>query len=171
MDPHYWPVQALASTRFLRLGGAPGNNGDYIRGHHLLHKYIAGELAKLKVSFKDLAEYFSSDWKEQFRKAGYSTAVCGRVGNGDSDSGELVYVGHHIHLIKDEPYSVRMRSRFWFGDVEGVKDPERGLVPEKVPKNPPMVLLKHATEETAILASIFPDMFSTHAGKERSHSD
>lgn len=60
----------------------------------------------------------------------------------------LVYVGHLIHLIMDEPDGVRMRSRFWLGDVDGITDPE--IRRANVPENLAMGLLQHATEEMAI---------------------
>lgn len=137
--------------------GPRENNSVYIGGHHLVHEYIGGELQKLKISFKDPGEYFGAGWKDEFRRKGYSTAICGRVGNWDDETGEVLYVGHLIHLIKDEPDGVRMRSRFWLGDVDGITDPEirKANVPEKFAKG----LLQHATEEMAILATVLPEMY------------
>jgi len=64
-----------------------------------------------------------------------------------------VAISHLIHLIKTEPDGCRMRSRFWLGDVEGIDQPQP--VPEAFASG----LLKHATEEMAILANILPGLY------------
>jgi hypothetical protein len=137
--------------------GPRNNDSKYIGGHHLVHEYIGGRLWKLKISFKDPKEYFGDDWKADFEKHGYSTAICGRVGQWDSDNNTVVYTGHLIHLIKDNPDGCRMRSRFWLGDVDGVTEAavRASLVPEADAKG----LCQHATEEMAILGTILPDMY------------
>lgn len=143
--------------------GPRNNDSTYIGGHHLVHEFLGGDLAKLKISFRDPAEYFGPTWKEDFQRAGYSTAVCGRTGNWNDQTGEVNYMGHLIHLIKDEPDGVRMRSRFWLGDIPGVSpEARRAMVPEKLP----MALLQHATEEMAILATVLPGLHEQHARKE-----
>ncbi|KAJ5653450.1 hypothetical protein N7490_000453 [Penicillium lividum] len=139
--------------------GPRENNSTYIGGHHLVHEYIGGELHKLKISFKNPGEYFGVDWETEFKEAGYSTAVCGRTGMWNDETNEVIYVGHLIHLIKNEPDGVRMRSRFWLGDVDGITDPE--MRKANVSLEFAMGLLKHCTEEMAILGTILPDMYSS----------
>ncbi|CAI7595590.1 unnamed protein product [Penicillium pancosmium] len=121
--------------------GPRENNSTYIGGHHLVHEYIGGELQKLKISFKDPSEYFGPDWKAAFQNAGYSTAVCGRTGMWDDENDNVT---------------------FWLGDVDGVTDPEirKANVPDEFAKG----LLKHATEEMAILATVLPDMYHKFSG-------
>lgn len=143
--------------------GPRDNNSTYIGGHHLVHEFFAGKLAKLKISFRDPGEYFGSTWKKDFEAAGYSTAVCGRIGNWDDETGSVDYFGHLIHLIKDEPDGVRMRSRFWLGDIPGLSPEERRAT---VPRELPFGLLQHATEEMAILATILPSLYEQHDRKE-----
>jgi hypothetical protein len=145
--------------------GPRNNDSKYIGGHHLVHEYIGGRLSKLKISFKDPKEYFGDRWKEDFKKYGYSTAVCGRVGQWDPESNTVVYTGHLIHLVKDNQSGCRMRSRFWLGDVSGVTEPavRAKLVPEADAKG----LCQHATEEMAFLGSILPDMFRRYSGAGR----
>ncbi|KAJ9620103.1 hypothetical protein H2203_007867 [Taxawa tesnikishii (nom. ined.)] len=138
--------------------GPRGNDSVYVGGHHLVEEYIGGEVCKLKISFRDPSEYFGNDWRVAFKKAGYSTAVCGKVGNWDRENDSVMYIGHLIHLIKDEPDGCRMRSRFWLGDVEGITEPQGRA--DSVPKGLAPGLLKHATEEMAILATILPLMHS-----------
>ena len=143
--------------------GPRNNDSTYIGGHHLVHEYIGGHLAKLKISFRDPAEYFGDSWKEDFAAAGYATAVCGRVGNWTPETGEVLYTGHLIHLIKEERIGCRMRSHFWLGDIEGVIDPAQRAagVPGFLPKG----LCQHAAEEMAVLASILPELYHKHSRK------
>ncbi|KAL2837297.1 hypothetical protein BJY01DRAFT_237934 [Aspergillus pseudoustus] len=139
--------------------GPRDNTSTYVGGHHLVHEYIGGQLAKLKISFRDPGEYFGPSWKEDFARAGYSTAICGRVGNWDDETGEVMYGGHLVHLIKDEPDGVRMRSRFWLGDIPGLTPEQRRAA---VPEEFALGLLKHATEEMEILATILPGLYARH---------
>lgn len=139
--------------------GPRNNDSTYIGGHHLVHEYIGGVLVKLKISFRSPEEYFGVGWKEEFERRGYGTAVCGRVGNWDDGTAEVSYNGHLIHLIKNEDAGgVRMRSRFWkdargyFGST-GV---ERAMEQQKTG------LMRHATEEMAILASILPGLYAQY---------
>ncbi|KAK5261361.1 hypothetical protein LTR40_002369 [Exophiala xenobiotica] len=138
--------------------GPRENNSQYVGGHHLVHEYIGGKLAKLKISFKDPGEYFGANWRGGFEASGYGTAVCGRVGAWNDRDGTVVYTGHLIHLIKNEPGGCRMRSRFWLGDIEGVPAPQG----DKVPEFMRVGLMKHATEEMAILASKLPGLYHKH---------
>ena len=141
--------------------GPRDNNSTYIGGHHLVHEYIGGELHKLKISFKDPSEYFGADWKASFKEAGYSTAICGRTGIWNDQTNEVLYVGHLIHLIKNEPDGVRMRSRFWLGDIDGLTDAEERKKNVSLPFA--TGLLQHCTEEMAILATILTVMQQKYA--------
>jgi hypothetical protein len=143
--------------------GPRGNSGEYIGGHHKVHEYIGGVLSKLKISFKSPADNFGPSFASDFKTHGYATAICARVGVWDDINDTVTYTGHLIHLIKEEPDGVRMRSRFWLGDVEGVEDPivRRGLTPEHLGSG----LCQHATEEMAILGSILPGMFEKYSGR------
>jgi len=138
--------------------GPRDNKSEYIGGHHLVHEYIGGTLAKLKISFKDPSAYFGLDWKEAFKAAGYGTAACARVGGWDDKTGAVTYTGHVIHLIKDEPDGCRMRSRFWIGDIEGVEQAQGDKVPDSMKAG----LMKHCKEEMAILAWQLPELYAKH---------
>ncbi len=126
-----------------------------------MHEYIGPVLSKLKISFVSPSVYFGERWEAKFKEAGYSTAVCGRVGNWNDETDEVIYTGHLIHLIKDELDGCRMRSRFWLGDVDGITEPQvrAHLVPDFLPKG----LCKHATEEMTILGRILPDLYKKHS--------
>ncbi|OCL11095.1 hypothetical protein AOQ84DRAFT_374317 [Glonium stellatum] len=136
--------------------GPRENNSTYVGGRHLVHEYISGQLAKLRISFLDPSNYFGDGWKEHFKKAGYSTAVCGRTRTWNQD-GRDVSTGHLIHLTKDGPDGCRMRSRFWLGDVDGLTDPQQREA--ATPQPLAMGLCKHTTEEMAILTAILLELY------------
>ncbi|KAL3456925.1 hypothetical protein BJX64DRAFT_280974 [Aspergillus heterothallicus] len=138
--------------------GPRENKSSYIGGHHRIHEFIGAQFMKLNVSFVSPEEFFGPDWKEKLEAAGYSTAICGRTGLWDDETDTVEYEGHMIHLIKEEPDGCRMRSRFWMGDFAGVSDPvERAAL---VPHHMCAGLVKHATEEMAILATRLPSMYA-----------
>ncbi|TID17559.1 Phloretin hydrolase [Venturia nashicola] len=145
--------------------GPRGNTSLYIGGHHLVHEYIGGVMSKLKISFHSPANYFGPNFESDFKKYGYSTAICGRVGIWDDLNNTVTYTGHLIHLIKDEPDGCRMRSRFWLGDIDGITDP--AVRASLTPPHLGLGLCKHATEEMSILASILPGLFEKHSRKAK----
>ncbi len=88
-----------------------GPSGEYIGGTHLVHEYIGQRFSKLKINFRDPAEYFGNRWEKEFQEKGYGVAICGRVGewdeegekNGTAVKGETSgFGGHLVHLIKEE---------------------------------------------------------------------
>lgn len=144
--------------------GPRDNNSAYIGGHHLVHEYIGGNaLAKLKISFRDPSEYFGPSWKEDFKRAGYQTAVCARGADWNPETGAVLYNAHLIHLVRNEFAGCRMRSRFWLGDVDSVTDPKQRAA--MVPPPAAVGLTKHASEEMAILASKLPALYERYARK------
>jgi hypothetical protein len=148
--------------------GPRDNNSTYIGGHHLVHEYIGGNaLAKLKISFRDPSEYFGPSWKEDFKRAGYQTAVCARGADWNPETGAVLYNAHLIHLVRNEFAGCRMRSRFWLGDVDGVTDPKQRAA--MVPPPAAVGLTKHASEEMAILASKLPALYERYARKGTSN--
>jgi DAPG hydrolase PhiG domain len=135
----------------------PPSGEGYIGGHHLVKEYIGGELQNLNISFKDPATYFGPNWRAEFDATNHSTAVVGRVSFYDFDKKESNEVGHLLHLIHNEPDGVRMRSRFWLGDLGVPIDipPGESLVPQVLTRG----LQKHASEEMAILGTILPELW------------
>jgi hypothetical protein len=143
----------------------PHGNGRYIGGHHLVREYIGGELQTLRISFKDPGVYFGSTWKEDFRANNYATAICGTVGLWTGPGITALQVGHLIHLVKNEYNGVRMRSRFWLGDISLLRSKElrAAAVPQAMVKG----LVKHTTEEMGTLASILPELYKREGGLVR----
>jgi hypothetical protein len=116
---------------------------------------IGGQQQKLRISFKDPSTYFGADYKARFKAANVSTAVVGRVGfwAGKGKGTTAMDVGHLMHLVHDEGDGVRMRSRFWLGDVAGIK--LGGFVPKTLVTG----LVKHATEEMGYLRTFLPEFY------------
>jgi len=132
--------------------------GEYVGGTHHVHEYIGGELAKLKISFREPSEYLDTS---RFSEADVGTAVCARVGALDAP----IWTGHLIHLVRDTDYGCEMRSRFWIGDFD---PPELATTREqrieRVPDRLGQGLLKHCHEEMSYLAGFLPELYAKETG-------
>jgi len=129
------------------------DTGRYIGGTHQVHEYIGGELMKLKIHFRDPAEYLDVS---RFAEAGVSTAVCARVGLLDAP----VWAGHLIHLVRDTDYGCEMRSRFWLGDTDppamaASREARINLFPDLAGSG----LHRHCNEEMGYLAEFLPRLY------------
>ena len=134
------------------------DSGEYVGGTHHVHEYIGGELAKLKICFREPSEYLDTS---RFPEAAGSTAVCARTGVLDAP----IWAGHLIHLVRDTDYGCEMRSRFWLGDFD---PPELAATREqrieRVPDRLGWGLLKHCHEEMSYLAGFLPELYAKEAG-------
>jgi hypothetical protein len=124
----------------------------------------------LRISFKDPSTYFGSTYKSDFKAANVSTAICARVAlwEGAEHGTNGTDIGHVIHLVQDEFNGVRMRSRFWLGDFEGITDPEQRA--QAVPPDMPPGLTRHTIEEMGILGTFLPGLYKSQtqgAGPKR----
>jgi hypothetical protein len=129
----------------------------YVGGSHLAEEYIGDELMSMNITFQDPGRYFGPNWKADFAAKDYTTAICARVAMYDKNSGTSFNVGHLIHLLHKEPDGVRMRSRFWLGDLD---DPIPGIDPNTlIPENLVRGLTKHCPEEMTILATVLPKLW------------
>ncbi len=131
--------------------------GRFIGGTHHVHEYIGGELQKLKIRFREPADYLDTS---RFSEAGVAAAICARVGPLEGP----VWAGHLIHFCRDTDYGCEMRSRFWLGDFDPLEvAPDREsriqLFPDRVGKG----LLKHCAEEMTYLAGFLPGLYAKEA--------
>ena len=131
--------------------------GRYVGGEHHVHEYIGGELQKLRIQFREPADYLDTS---RFEEAGISAAVCARVGALEAP----VQAGHLIHLCRDTDYGCEMRSRFWLGDFDPpAMAPDREtriqLFPDRVGEG----LLKHCHEEMSNLGRFLPALYAREA--------
>jgi hypothetical protein len=132
--------------------------GGYIGGSHLVKEYIGGELQNLNISFVSPRERFGADYAAKMKASNHSAAITARVSFYDFDSKLSTPVGHALHLVHDEPDGVRMRSRFWLGDL-GPDTPKLPAGQSLVPVELTRGLQKHCAEEMAILATILPKLW------------
>ena len=134
--------------------------GKFIGGEHHVHEYIGGDLQKLKINFREPAEYLDT---ARFAEAGITGAACARVGLLDSP----VWAGHIIHLCRDTDYGCEMRSRFWLGDVDPPElAPDATARVNLFPDSAGEGLLKHCHEEMSYLAGFLPELYSQHVFEE-----
>ncbi|HYC01096.1 MAG TPA: hypothetical protein VEC57_18315 [Candidatus Limnocylindrales bacterium] len=131
--------------------------GRYIGGTHNVHEYIGGDLARLKVNFRDPGDYLDV---ARFEAAGISAAVCARVGPLDS----AVYAGHLMHVCRDTDYGCEMRSRFWLGDFEPPMTADYRTLQQVFSDSMGEGLLKHCHEEMTYLAGFLPGLYARETG-------
>lgn len=136
-----------------RLGGGRPP-GEYIGRTHLVHEYVGGHLAKLRISFKDPGEILD---KKRFKDANVGAAVWAYVGA----IGETNYLGRLLHLVQRTPEGCVMRSRFWLGEIHPAPSPRPApeMIKEKVPDALGAGLFAHCCEEMSILAGFLPTVY------------
>lgn len=118
-----------------------------------MHENIGGELARLKIHFRDPSEYLDTS---RFASAGVTAAICARGGPLDAP----VWSSHLIHLCRDTDYGCEMRSRFWIGDFDPPElAPDRATRIELIPDRIGQGLLKHCHEEMSYLAAFLPVLY------------
>lgn len=126
--------------------------GRYVGGTHRVHEYIGGELQKLKIHFRDPAEYLDAS---RLRESGVTAAICGRVGPLEAP----VWAGHLIHLCRDTDFGCEIRSRFWLGDFEPAEiAPDEAVRNDLFPDRVGEGLMRHCHEEMTYLAGFLPGL-------------
>jgi hypothetical protein len=127
--------------------------GRFVGGTHRVHETIGGELQKLRIHFRDPAEYLDVS---RFAEARVSAAICARVGPLDAP----FWAGHLIHLCRDTDFGCEMRSRFWLGDLDPPEiAPDRESRMKLFPDALGAGLLAHCHEEMGYLAGFLPGLY------------
>lgn len=148
------PADHISST-----WSGPHGNSTYIGGHHLVQEKLHnGPVQKLRISFKSPSEYFGPNWKADFERAGVATAICARVGLWSGIGKAGIDSGHVIHLVMKEKDGVRMRSRFWLGDIS-ILPPIAALRAAAIDESIPKGLQIHCSEEMTYLAGFLPELY------------
>jgi hypothetical protein len=133
--------------------------GRFVGGTHHVHERIGGELQKLKIHFRDPAEYLDAS---RFGEAGITAAVCARVGLLDAP----IWAGHLIHLCRDTAYGCEIRSRFWLGDLDPPHlAPDREARIALFPDRFGEALLRHCHEEMTYLAGFLPELHARETAR------
>ena len=118
--------------------------GHYIGASHLVHEYIGGELAKLRITFREPSELFDTS---RFKEARVGAVVWGNVGLLE----EKVQLRNLMHFVRETDYGCEMRSRFWLFDA-----------PDKLGAG----LMQHCIEEMGNLADLLPDLYKMEISKK-----
>jgi len=134
--------------------------GEYVGRTHLVHEYVGGHLAKLRIAFKDPGEILD---KKRFKHANVGTAVWAYVGA----IGETNFLGRLLHLVQRTPEGCVMRSRFWLGEIHPAPSPRPTpeMIKQKVPDALGAGLFAHCCEEMSILASFLPTVYGMYNPK------
>jgi hypothetical protein len=136
--------------------------GHYIGASHLVHEYLGEEFVKLRITFREPAEYFDTS---RFAEGNVSAVVCGRVGFLDKP----LDFAHVIHFVRDTDEGCEMRSRFWSGDIRfrlpfigpalsnmaNTPFIRKRLVKEQIGRN----LTIHCAEEMNRLSGFLPELY------------
>lgn len=128
--------------------------GEYIGRTHLVHEYLGGHLAKLRIAFRDPGEILD---KSRFAEAKVGTAIWAYVGA----IGQTDWFGRLLHLVQHTPEGCVMRSHFWLGELDPIPNPRptAEMLKEKVPDELGAGLFAHCCEEMSILASYLPTVY------------
>jgi hypothetical protein len=133
--------------------------GQYVGATSMVHEYIGGQLQKLRIRFRDPAEFLDTG---RFDDADVSGVVCARTGLLEAP----VWAGHLIHFCRDTDDGCEMRSRFWLGDMDPPDiAPNREARMELFPDEMGKALLQHCIEEMRNLATFLPDLYARETGK------
>jgi len=141
--------------------------GHYIGASHLVHEYLGGELAKLRITFYEPSRYLDVS---RFSAGNPSAVVCGRGGFQDKP----MDFAHLIHFVRDTKDGCEMRSSFWSGDIR-FRLPVIGPALSCVANTPPMRkrlvkeqigrdLTIHCAEEMNHLAGFLPGLYQRETG-------
>jgi hypothetical protein len=124
--------------------------GENTGSSHLVHEYIGGELAKLRIQFVNPSEFFSYDPND-----------------------EDINVAKMCHVVRNTLDGAEMRTRFWLGHVakrEGNKTITsiQGFIGNTalarlfvLDKQSAEDLKRHAKEEMKYLADLLPTLYES----------
>ncbi len=136
---------------------------QYIGNTSQIIEYIGSKEEWLNVWFQKPETYFDVS---RFASSGIATAVCARGGL----RRENIWSAHLIHLMRNTPDGVEMRSRFWLGDVDASPKGWLGklLTPflnrpatrrRNVPDHAGRDLMLHCAEEMHHLGQLLPELY------------
>ena len=147
----------------------------HVGSEHVVTEFFTGLPSDdLVIQFRDPAEFFDSGAYTEARASGaISCAVVGRVGFGHDGprlpTGEVIG-GRLLHIGRDTPWGLAMRSHFFIG----LDLPASGLSPEEIGEivreefGP--ALLQHAYNEFTFLSRFLPSLYIAEHRDERTPS-
>jgi len=138
--------------------------GENTGSSHLVHEYIGGELAKLRIQFVNSAEFFGYEVNDE-----NTFVICAKVGLLEED----INVAKMCHVVRNTLDGAEMRTRFWLGHVakrEGNKTITsiQGFIGNTalarlfvLDKQSAEDLKRHAKEEMKYLADLLPTLYES----------
>ena len=136
--------------------------------HHVEERFDGGPVQALSIQFRDNLEIFDAALLAQAQVSGaVSAAVCGRVGEGHAppmDADGAVLGSRLLHIGRDTPAGLVLRSRFWLGqDLPGA-----GHAPETLaalaPESAAQALIIHCLTEFTHLSRFLPSLHEAESG-------
>lgn len=143
--------------------------GEHIGASGLVHEYIGGELAKLRIQFVPPEEILGKN----NNLGADDVAICARPGLLE----QPYYAGEMCHIVRRTDYGSEMRSRFWLGRVAKRKGNDRtrsieGVIGNTylarklgIRKSDAVALMRHCVEEMGYLADLLPELYASETGQ------
>ena len=151
----WWHPADHVSSEWLDLAGGSG-----IGSTHVVDERLGGDkVHSLRIRFHDPAEIFGAELWAARGRGDISVAVCANIGLGAEpprDAEGRPLGGRLVHLGRDTPFGLALRSNFWLG--WGLDLPPEALVTE-IPDELGLNLMKHAYSEFFYLSRLLPSLY------------
>jgi hypothetical protein len=139
--------------------------GKHVGSTHVVKERLGGgEIHDLLIHFIEPAEMFDLDRFEAARERGdVSVAICATIGvshDPPRDAQGRPASGRMVHLGRDTPFGLVLRSSFWLGG--GVEAPPE-VLREQIPDQLGLSLMQHSHTEWKFLARILPALYAAEA--------
>jgi hypothetical protein len=143
------------------------NPRTHIGSTHVVAERLAGDAVHpLQINFQDADEFFGADALRDARERGSaSAAVFAHIGIGEDpprDARGRPIGGRLMHLGRDTPFGMTLRSHFWLG----VSEPPSAPTEQPVPQEIGLGLMRHAYNEFVILARFLPSLYVAEQGEQ-----
>ena len=135
-------------------------DGSGIGATHLAGERLGGdEVHDLRIRFHDPAEIFGDGLRRARERGDISCAVTANIGLGPDapvDEAGRPLGGRLVHLGRDTPLGLLLRSNFWLG--WGLDLPPEQLA-EQIPDGLGLDLMKHSSSEWIYLSRFLPSLY------------
>jgi hypothetical protein len=141
-----------------------GRPDTHIGSTHIVEEEFTGLPAeKLSIQFRDATEFFDArEYRAACEGGSVSAAVCARVGLGHSpekDKGGAVLGSRLLHIGRDAPWGLVLRSHFFLGQDLPALGMGRGEIEKIFPDQFGRALLMHCYNEFTFLSKFLPSLY------------
>jgi hypothetical protein len=139
-------------------------DGTHVGSIHIVEEYFTGLPAqKLSIQFRDAREFFVSKSYQTARTSGsVSAAVCARIGLSHEpirDQGGAVQGGRLLHVGRDTPWGLALRSHFFLGQDLPAMGKTPAEIAEIFTDDFGRALLQHCYNEFTFLSRFLPSLY------------